>query len=828
MAPLSIEPLTAPLRAVTHHLSSAPSNGTVKDGSEAAVLVHKFKTQISTMLQARTVEERWAAVALIKTVIEIGEWEVLRNCEAWVRGLLGILNKPDPESTKKLCIITLTRIFLLTHQYQTLVREITTPSLPAFIASCLNLISTSQPTETRQVKIQTSFLTAVLEAFCHLLPRHTTLFRPFIPRIRSLLLPLVAPTPSNLSPVTSFESLNVLSRKCAQRLFVLLHYGAPKNLSSEEWTRAIRSTIDNLHDTADQVFRAIFEDWESVVGTVSRSANPNTFGDVVCNPEPDGLLFPSWTGIQGGVERMVGLLELMGDFLAVSSSSTVHLPLGQITDLLTRVLSLTVPAHRSQNGWQDGLRLNPEIGKEEREGLWAGLPQIHVGAIAILEVIIYRLDQAFIPLAHGSLDQITWVFEAEAGHESVRIAAYSAVANLLELVGPSLSKTSVSSLSKIICSCCDDLLPLPKPAIPHALRSESKGNKSIQHGTRSVNADSFLAPVPCTEAPISLAVYPHLHDAASHLLPVFFLKFPVQHLSVRLRTQIDRTAILTGHKKAMLASVLNPPPPSKGGKGVSSISPFLAGAFPGDPEVEAILRPRMPIIRTGKKVGEEIGSDEENDEQIDTPGRYEDRMNVDDNFLEARQEERTLESLKAPPTEPSLKNFANDKSQSQAKEKPPSEMVIGQTPIAPQVSALESQTVHPSQPPMPSKRAHSAANISNITEPLNSSATVADTDPYGPPSPKRLRAKAAVEPITWSQHAQTSDRATANAQGPLDTAANTAQQLQPDNQPPASNQVLIQTAGGGDSDSSDFEIPKLTMEQDTDEEDEGLNDDEME
>lgn len=72
-------------------LSSSTSHGVGKEASEASVVVHKFKSQLSALLQEKAVEARWSAVVLIKATIQAGGWEFLRGCGSWVRGLLGLL-----------------------------------------------------------------------------------------------------------------------------------------------------------------------------------------------------------------------------------------------------------------------------------------------------------------------------------------------------------------------------------------------------------------------------------------------------------------------------------------------------------------------------------------------------------------------------------------------------------------------------------------------------------------------------------------------------------------------------------------------------------------
>lgn len=62
-----------------------------KSQSELSVLVHKFRTQLSTLLQDRSKEARWAAVVLLKATIEAGGWSVLRSSDKWVRALLGLI-----------------------------------------------------------------------------------------------------------------------------------------------------------------------------------------------------------------------------------------------------------------------------------------------------------------------------------------------------------------------------------------------------------------------------------------------------------------------------------------------------------------------------------------------------------------------------------------------------------------------------------------------------------------------------------------------------------------------------------------------------------------
>jgi pre-rRNA-processing protein RIX1 len=72
-------------------LSSPAGNGAKADAPTSSVLIHKLKTQLTSLINGKSLEGRFAAVALIKAVIEAGGWEVLHGSEVWVRGLLSVL-----------------------------------------------------------------------------------------------------------------------------------------------------------------------------------------------------------------------------------------------------------------------------------------------------------------------------------------------------------------------------------------------------------------------------------------------------------------------------------------------------------------------------------------------------------------------------------------------------------------------------------------------------------------------------------------------------------------------------------------------------------------
>lgn len=574
-------------------LQNPPSLGQTKDGSETAVLVHKFKTRISTLLAEKSPQAKWAAVVLIKATVETGGWEVLRASGAWIRGLLGILQRPDPAITKELSIITLTRIFLLSQDYHSLVREITTPSLTPFITSCLNILK-ARPSaaDKRKAKDYCSLPLTVIQALCELIPNHPSVFRPFVVQIRLLVQPLIAPTQSDLG-LSREKSLSITTLSIAEhsrKLFLLLNICAPKNTSGDEWTRSVKTVISSSHRTADLVFRSVMEDWEptftrlqsDIIATVMVS---ETVSDTVSND----LGLPGWRGIYAGIERLDGLLRTMQTFLICSTPSNVNLPISSILDIITRVLSVT-----AGNGARGGLRVNSEIGRDEREGLFASLPNIHVLALGVLSTLISRLGYISASFCQGALTQALCLFESEFISSDVRKMTYELVAEILALVGLSLSKSTALLVSKCAKKCCEDLMSPMKSSCGQLDSTQPSGKLAANCAVTS-NADSYFRfPNTRTEA---LAMPSSIQLSASKLLPFLLTHVPRGFFSFGMRAEIDRVAILTRNKKAILASVLNPPLKPKSRPEMSSTLVFLAREFPDSLEVDALMRPRLPVLQ---------------------------------------------------------------------------------------------------------------------------------------------------------------------------------------------------------------------------------------
>ncbi|KAE8354321.1 rRNA processing/ribosome biogenesis-domain-containing protein [Aspergillus coremiiformis] len=581
-------------------LLSAPQNQKSKSESENAVQVHKLMTRLASLLQDKSPEGRWTAVVLVKAVVEAGQWEVLRGCEPFVRGLIGILAKPDPNSTKKMSIVALTRIFHLTYQYPTLVREITTPSLPSFITAALNLISVKPSSEPiRKLKPHTPFLEIVLNALGELIARHPTIFRPFSSQIHSILQVIIGST-SPTFPQTVLDS--------AERLFISLHHCAPKNTSGEEWRSACQMIIASIHGTADYVLRAIVEQWESLDPALRQASKPQNYSREVGDDGLDTLGLAGWHGLDSGVNRIVVLLQMLSTCLTTATASMVTIPIGSILDLASRLTAVVVPS----NGRD--VQANPQISRTEREHLFAELPRIHISCMKLLLSLVEALETGAVPLAQTILEQTLWVYRAEKFSQEVRVSAYDLIHALLTRMGPSLTKPGLSSLADMIRTSCHDLLP---PAHEHSASAKASSDlkAKAKFNQTTVNADSFLNPGLKQARQSNALPFSGLQRAASGLLAAVLIHAPTEYLSPSLRAEIDRTIILTSNKHAMLASVSNPVPAVQGRGVNASIMPFLARSFPAEMEVEGLIRPRMPVLMNTPGISGFINTEEEEDEE---------------------------------------------------------------------------------------------------------------------------------------------------------------------------------------------------------------------
>lgn len=726
--------------------STAPSS---KQSSEDGVTVHRFKTQLSTLLQDRTIEGRWSAVVLIKATIEAGGLEVLSKTSPWVKTLLAFLKKPDPPTTRSLAIITLVRIFMLTWEHPNLIREITTPSLPTFITTCLSNIDNK--------RCSNSELQTVLEALITLLPKHPTTFRSAEKQIRDVLNRIIS---STARPSSAHHYLEI-HVQTAQKLLVLLHNCAPKQGAATKWDDTLKSTITATHATCDRVFRSVVEDWRSVAGVEPSAPSQQLLAGNVESESPDAVGLGAWTGIYEGSERVIALLGLVQAHIDNPTALSAPIRIGLLADLTTRLLSVTVPAA----GRQEFVKPNHQVSRDERDALYGLLSRIHVATFKLLASILQRFGTGLLSMLPSLTEQLAWVFKAERADEKFRATAYATLGRYLTFVGHTFGKDEVTDITPLIAASCHDVLP-----------EEDQNRLAIS--TNSVKpAGAQTASQNQKPTTVNIAQPSALQQAASALLPLILSKLSPQAVPRKLRASIDRTAILSKHKQALVASVLNPPINPSGTSAQTSLLPFLARLFPGDAEVEAIVRPRMPVIWTGRRSGAQEEDDDEEDEEDDGA----DDMDVDGGAL---PETDLLSALD--------EQLGNGRAETtvdgaQVEAAGPAVVEIESTPSNETTSAKRAALVAP-EPETPAKR----LRASPVAE------AVAQVSQQDLPGPDPVTASSSVPTTVVTRSAKKAQQA------PVTLPAQPA---------PAA-------AADEDDDNSDFEMPPLTMESSGDEDDE--------
>lgn len=568
--------------------------------NDQAVLLHKLRTRVSTLLQDRTAEGRYCGIVIAKALTETGGTAFPPESGSWVRSLISCLNKPDSVEVKSICVITTSRIYLLTVDQQALVRELTTPTLPAFISATLSIIkpSTAQ-SEDKSVRSLSPLLKVVLHSWHTLIKHFASTFRPSAGSIKSICLSLISDVgcPHEVCSV-------------AQDVLARLHFCAPKNAVATEWSQTCAQVIEAAHDTADLVFRAVIEDWSAVTQHTSKVSRKQKAASAPATIKNDVLGLDAWSGVSQGCSMLARQVDVLRHLLTCQHAQEVNLPFGALFNLATRLTAVTPPTTRFS------LRTNNEITRDEREGLWLSLPLIHVAVLNLFQALAETFKSALVPVCHSIAMQFWDLFDAGSDNEIVRGAVYDLVNSMLPHRLLTFSKSNSTNFKRLVKHCCND-------------STAQSGDKSfLQNGSalQRQNESNLLGSS-------------GLYDSAYRLLPSILTYAPLHKLTGygSTRMQIDQTAIFLNHDEAILASVLNPSRPRTDPKTgriaapAPSIMPFCARSAQHALDkthklaFEALLRPRMPIVGSNMEA-DVTGQDE--DEAEDEEERKEAQANV--------------------------------------------------------------------------------------------------------------------------------------------------------------------------------------------------------
>ena len=526
--------------------------------------LHKLKTRVSSLLQDRSSEGRFAAAVLIKPLTEAVFASDSSVLEPWARGLIGCLNKADPPEAKKLYLSSVTRIFTKCQSSTTLIREVVSPLLPTFITNCLKVIKPFASKHSKEEIIITNvLLPTVLRCWLSLVHLHPTTFRPFVGRIRPICLSLL--------DGYCDEDLKQTSVK----LLASLHHCAPKNGSQSDWEKDVSDILRASHGTLDLLFRTVLEEWTSNDLSRANSSPKHDFSKAITNKQRDVTGLAPWSGSFHGLHRLQNHLTWLQANLC-SSEQPGDVPLGAILDLTARIHSVTIPSTRRPNN----LRLKSEVGKDEKENLWTCLPPLHASSLHLLGTLCTVFGQSLLPVLPTVVSQAFEVFETESWHSGVRLQMFRFLSSALTLsmtMSPQFDQQGLYAVCRAACE---------------SLTSWTEASSSASNnGHIALEYSRFRQAIPQT-------AYAHNHDRNARMVLAAVLRYvPTSALPHSLRVELDRTTILTGDVAAMRASVINSASHVAGQQVMPSLLPFLARASDGaDAVVETLLRPRMPTM----------------------------------------------------------------------------------------------------------------------------------------------------------------------------------------------------------------------------------------
>ena len=530
--------------------------------------LHKLKIRVSSLLHDRSSEGRFAAAVLIKPLTETVFGSDSSVLGIWARGLISCLNKGDPPEAKKLYLSSVTRIFTKCQPSTILVREVVSPLLPTFITNCLKVIKPFASKHGKEeIAITNVLLPTVLRCWLSLIQDHPTTFRPFISRIR----------PICLSLLDGYCDEDL--KQASVRLLASLHHCAPKNGSHSDWEKDVSDIIRASHHTLDILFRPVLEEWTSNDVSATSSSPRHDFSKVVANKQGDPAGLAPWSGSFEGLQRLQNYLRWLRANVCCREQPG-DVPLSAILDLTARIHSVTVPSTRRPNN----VRLNSEVGRDEKESLWTCLPLLHASSLRLLGTLCTVFGQSLLPVLPTMTSQAFEVFETESWHGDVRDQVFCFLSSALAISMTSSLQFDQQGLYAVCRAACESLTKRTEASSSNF----QNGHTALEH-SKSRQATG--------QTPSGLK-----EDRDAQMFLNAILQYvPASSILHSLRVELDRTAILTGDVTAMRASVMNPGSHTAGQRVTPSLLPFLTRASDGaDAVVETLLRPRMPTMASSE------------------------------------------------------------------------------------------------------------------------------------------------------------------------------------------------------------------------------------
>ncbi|KAF3922233.1 hypothetical protein ABW20_dc0100773 [Dactylellina cionopaga] len=576
-----------------------------RHSAEISSLLHKFKTRISSLLQSRTSQARWAGVCLVKAGIETSP-TFLQGVGAWIPMLLKMVSRSEPGSPiTERAIAVLTRIFVLTTSKPTLTRELTSPHLPTFSQY---LVSPALATGDN--------LLVVLQSISQILKTHPTTFRPQQQKTLELVRSILFSEDDKSHPNELLHAATVV--------YVALVKCAQPKTQGEEWVKLFKETVTAAEQTCDILFETLIEEKDNDKPSSQRRHSDNA----------NHLLSPE----RVGVKRICTLITVLQTLLSQPTGFTPNpsIPLSPLISLLDRLFSV-----------HPNTKPHPSFPPSTYHLLLAAYPVVLQHTIQLTATIVSRTSNYCPSLALQFLHPIAFTFKTAKYHILLRTQTYTALSHFLSLIGRTLSSKDTQPLLEIISTACEDIVPPPPPVIitkdpvstPGSMlltqptssgststykkrKAPAPQNKSNTPAASSVHADQFLKPSNSSSLASGMSEEDTpLVREAKKLLTTVLLNVPSTSIPSEIRSKIERTMVLAGYSLGLLAAVLYPASKKRGG----SLLPHLIAIHSADIRtgatddgnvdtmllhmaIEGTVHPRMQVVKNSTNGLDDRGS----------------------------------------------------------------------------------------------------------------------------------------------------------------------------------------------------------------------------
>lgn len=521
---------TATVVSVIH---SDPTIFTTADAQN----LHKYQTRLSGLLKSKDPNVRWAALHVCKVSIQ-NSWEILQSHGAtWAGIIQSLIDRSETTIVHWAAIDAAGIIFAETHGKPELTRTITTPRLPQYIKSLLNL-SNKNP----------DLIFVAIRNLKLVLRNQSTTFRPFSNKFKGLLIEIL-----NTAIVEPHKiSDQLLTEAC--ECFSCIHMSAVKGSEPDMWRSQLLDAMREFHATLD-LFISPYIDEDIPNDPVVSGAdlmNLSTITEKSIGGVGQDLANSSQQDMIFLTKKLKVIVEIIKALLTNPTKVQVRIPFGSLQNLTERVIALNrmTDFRRGANKLVQHLFFN-------------FLEIIQVEIVKLNLDIIFYFNSAFIPHANSLLHYIN-IQVNTTNNLNLKLHLFELTGQLVALCGtPNMTMTSyvgqiVTPALKLLD--CDSVRPIANLA-------DSISNPAAFERSMTMEQKQII----------------------SKMLVGITASIP--DLSSQLRAKIDRLFILHNHYHGMETSSLYP--------GLQSKYSIAAIAIRQDPEstlLSSLMHPRFPPL----------------------------------------------------------------------------------------------------------------------------------------------------------------------------------------------------------------------------------------